>query len=76
MPENLSDVEDLVLFMRVWGDAMALELLSLAKDGKTCVPPLMRLCLGPATSVESSEIENVSLLCQRIERHAVLPQSK
>lgn len=55
---------------------MALELLSLAKDGKTCVPPLMRLCLGPATSVESSEIENVSLLCQRIERHAVLPQSE
>ena len=62
MPENLSDVEDLVLFMGVCGDAMALELLSLAKDGKACVPPLMCLCLGPATSDESSGIKNVSLL--------------
>lgn len=66
MPENLSDVEDLVLFMGVCGDAMALDLLSLAKERKACVPPLMCFCLGPATSDESSEIENVSLLCQRI----------
>lgn len=54
-----------MLSMGGYGDAMALELLSLAKDLEAlCIPPLICLSLGPAKSGESSKIENVSLLCQ------------
>ena len=67
VPENFPDVEDVVLPTGLDGDAKALQVLLPAKGmGASCIPPLVCLSLGPAKSGESSEIENVSLLCQHI----------
>lgn len=61
--ENLCDVEDLVLSVGVYGDAVAVEPLLLANDVEALrIPPLICLGLGPAKSGESSEMENVSVM--------------